>query len=66
MTNKENNIMEVTDKIIEAMKKSAQPMSAGQIAEATGIDRKEIDKAMKILKKEEKIVSPKRCYWEPK
>ncbi len=58
--------MEVTEKIIEAMKKSAQPMSAGQIADATGIDRKEIDKAMKVLKKEEKIVSPKRCYWEPK
>ncbi len=58
--------MEVTEKIIEAMKKSAQPMSAGQVADATGIDRKEIDKAMKILKKEEKIVSPKRCYWEPK
>ncbi len=58
--------MEVTEKIIEAMKKSAQPMSAGQVADATGIDRKEIDKAMKVLKKEEKIVSPKRCYWEPK
>ena len=58
--------MDVTEKIIEAMKKSAQPMSAGQVADATGIDRKEIDKAMKVLKKEEKIVSPKRCYWEPK
>ncbi len=58
--------MEVTEKIIEAMKKSAQPMSAGQVADVTGIDRKEIDKAMKVLKKEEKIVSPKRCYWEPK
>ena len=58
--------MDVTEQIIEAMEKSAQPMSAGQVADVTGIDRKEIDKAMKALKKEEKIVSPKRCYWEPK
>ncbi len=58
--------MDTAEKIIEAMKKSDKPMSAGQLAEATGIDRKEIDKAMKILKKEEKIVSPKRCYWQPK
>lgn len=41
-------------------------MSAGQIAEISGLDRKEIDKAMKVLKDEELIVSPKRCYWEPK
>ncbi len=58
--------METVTAILEAMKKSSEPMSAGQITAATGIDRKEVDKAMKTLKKEEKIVSPKRCYWEPK
>lgn len=58
--------METVDAIIEAMKNVSKPMSAGQIADATGIDRKEIDKGMKALKKDEKIVSPKRCYWEPK
>lgn len=58
--------MEVKDQIIKAMKEKAIPMSAGQIAEATGIDRKEIDKAMKMLKESGEIVSPKRCYWEPK
>jgi predicted Zn-ribbon and HTH transcriptional regulator len=54
------------EKVLEVMEKSELPMSAGQIAEASGLERKEVDKAMKILKKEEKIVSPKRCYWEPK
>ena len=39
-------------------------MSAGQIAEASGVDRKLVDKAMNTLKAEGKIVSPKRCYWE--
>ena len=58
--------MEITDKIIEAMKTAAKPLSAGQIADTTGIDRKEIDKAMKVLKESGRIVSPKRCYWEPK
>jgi hypothetical protein len=41
-------------------------LSAGQIAEISGLERKDVDKAMKVLKVEEKIVSPRRCYWEPK
>ncbi|MDD2431032.1 MAG: MarR family transcriptional regulator [Firmicutes bacterium] len=45
---------------------SDKPLSAGQVAEATGVDRKEVDKIMATLKKEAKIVSPKRCYWEIK
>lgn len=55
-----------TEKVLAAMQAAGKPMSAGQIAEAAGMDRKEVDKAMKVLKTEEKIVSPKRCYWEPK
>ncbi|HPF52015.1 MAG TPA: hypothetical protein PK335_10600 [Draconibacterium sp.] len=55
-----------TEKVLSAMQAAGKPMSAGQIAEAAGLDKKEVDKAMKVLKAEEKIVSPKRCYWEPK
>jgi DNA-binding transcriptional regulator GbsR (MarR family) len=58
--------MNVEDAILSTMRAKGEPMSAGQIADAAGIDRKEIDKGMKKLKKEELIVSPKRCYWEPK
>ncbi|WP_449257991.1 MarR family transcriptional regulator [Chlorobium limicola] len=58
--------MEIKEAIIEVLKKEGKPMSAGQIADASGIDRKDVDKAMKTLKDEERIVSPKRCYWEPK
>ncbi len=54
------------DVIVEFFKNAEKPVSAGQIATATGIDRKEVDKVMKELKKEEKIVSPKVCYWELK
>ncbi|SHJ20348.1 hypothetical protein SAMN02745165_01798 [Malonomonas rubra DSM 5091] len=57
--------MEMTDKVLEVMKNAGEPLNAGKIAELGGIERKEVDKAMKVLKKEEKIVSPKRCYWTP-
>lgn len=57
--------MEISVQILDAMKKAGKPMSAGQIADATGIDRKEVDKGMKKLKTDGSIVSPKVCYWEP-
>ncbi|MBZ4220256.1 MAG: MarR family transcriptional regulator [Chlorobium sp.] len=58
--------MEAKNIILEVLKKEGNPLSAGQIAEISGLDRKEVDKAMKVLKDEELIVSPKRCYWEAK
>jgi DNA-binding transcriptional ArsR family regulator len=58
--------MEAKDIVLEVLKKEGNPLSAGQIAEISGLDRKEVDKAMKVLKEEELIVSPKRCYWEAK
>lgn len=58
--------MAAKDTVLEVLKKEGKPLSAGQIAEISGLDRKEIDKAMKALKDDELIVSPKRCYWEPR
>jgi len=58
--------MTTEEKVLAAMKKAGKAMSAGQIAEATGIDRKEVDKAMKTLKTNGAIESPKVCYWQPK
>lgn len=57
--------MEAKDTVLEVMNKEGKPLSAGQVAEKSGLDRKDVDKAMKALKEEELIVSPKRCYWEP-
>jgi biotin operon repressor len=56
--------METTAKVLETIKKAGKPVSAGQIAELSGIDRKEVDKAMKQLKADGSITSPKVCYWE--
>lgn len=58
--------MEVNDKVLQAMKEANKPVTAGEVAEATGLDRKVVDKAFNTLKKEERIVSPIRCKWEPK
>ena len=58
--------MDTTDKVLETMSKAGKPLKAGEIAELSGLDKKEVDKAMKTLKKEDKIASPKRCMWEPK
>ncbi|MDW7674657.1 MAG: FaeA/PapI family transcriptional regulator [Bacillota bacterium] len=50
--------------ILDFFNKADKPVKAGEIATATGIDKKEVDKVMAKLKKEQKIVSPKVCYWE--
>lgn len=57
--------MDVNEKILETMRAAKEPLNAGKIAELSGLDRKAVDKGMNQLKKEEKIVSPKRCYWTP-
>lgn len=51
--------------ILEAMKKAGEPISAGKVAELTGLDRKVVDKAFAEMKKDGSIVSPVRCKWEP-
>ena len=56
--------METTDLIIQTLVASTEPMKAGEIAEAANLDKKAVDKAMKVLKSEGRIVSPKRCYWQ--
>ena len=43
------------DKVIEAFKNSEEPLNAKKVSELSGV--------MKELKKDETIVSPKRCYW---
>lgn len=58
--------MDDKENVLNSMIKAGEPVNAGKVAELSGLDRKAVDKAMAELKKEEKIVSPKRCYWEPK
>ena len=52
--------MEITEKVLNTLKEAGEPLNAGKIAEISGLDRKEVDKAMKTLKENGSIVSPKR------
>jgi DNA-binding MarR family transcriptional regulator len=55
--------MEPKDAIIKALEKSGKPMKGGEIADATGVDKKEVDKLIKKLVAEGKVDSPVRCYY---
>lgn len=58
--------MEAKEQVLKAMKKAGEPLNAGKIVELTNLDRKVVDKSMAKLKEEGAIVSPKRCFWQPK
>jgi len=58
--------MEVKELILDVMKMAGEPLNAGKVADLTGIDRKEVDKAMAKMKEEGIIESPRRCYWQAK
>lgn len=54
------------EKVLAVMTAAGKPVKAGEIAELAGLDKKEVDKAIKMLKAEEKITSPKVCFYEVK
>lgn len=58
--------METSEIVLKTLNEAGKPLKGGEIAEIAGIDKKEVDKAIKNLKKEEKIISPKACYYQPK
>lgn len=55
--------METKEIVFKAIETAGKPVKGGEIAESTGIDKKEIDKAIKKLVAEGKINSPVRCFY---
>jgi len=55
--------MEDQTNVLDAMKKLGKPVRPGEIAEITGIDKKDLTKIFKVLKDDGKIISPKRCFY---
>ena len=55
--------METKELVFKAIENAGKPVKGGEIADATGIDKKEIDKAIKKLVAEGKINSPIRCFY---
>ena len=55
--------MESKEAIIKALEKAGKPMKGLEIAEASGVDKKEVDKLIKKLVAEGKVDSPVRCFY---
>lgn len=55
--------MDSKEKVIKAFKESEEPLNTTKVSQISGVDKKEVAKIMKELKKDETIYSPKRCYW---
>ena len=54
--------MDLKEQIVELLKNS-EPLKGGEIAVKLGAEKKDVDKAIKALKKEETVISPKRCFY---
>lgn len=54
--------MDLSEKVIDLLAKS-EPLRPGEIADTLGVDKKELEKVIKQLKAESKIISPKRCFY---
>lgn len=54
-----------SEKLYTAFKEAGKPLKAGEVAEITGIDKPLVSKIIKSLQKEDKLTSPKRCYYTP-
>jgi len=46
------------------MKEAGKPVRPGDVAKMIGEDSKDVSKIIKKLKKDGKVLSPKRCYYE--
>jgi predicted transcriptional regulator len=58
--------MDTIEIVFKALVASNDPLKAGDIAAKSGIDKNEVDKALKKLVKEEKVFSPLRCFYAVK
>jgi len=57
--------MENYEIILKALRDNGA-LKSGEIAEKTGLAKTEVDKIINKLKSEEKIFSPKRCFYDIK
>jgi predicted transcriptional regulator len=59
-------IMDTNELVLKTLKNSEKPLKSAEIADIAKIDKKEVDKAIKKLKTEGKIESPKVCFYSAK
>lgn len=59
-------MLDVKKVVLETLILSDQPLKSGEIAEKSGMDKSKVDKAIKELMVEDKVFSPKRCFYDAK
>ena len=52
--------------VLDTLNKAGKPLRSGDISDLSGLGKSDVDKAMKELKSDWKILSPKRCFWQAK
>jgi len=58
--------MPINELVFKTLNEAGKPLRPGEIALAAGIEKADVDKAIKQLKKEERIYSPKKCFYDVK
>lgn len=58
--------MDTKDQVLATLKGAKKALKNSEIAAISGIDQKEVEKAIKKLKIEDKVDSPIRCFWVAK
>jgi DNA-binding MarR family transcriptional regulator len=58
--------MNTHDLVLMTLREAGKPLKSKEIADMAKIEKAEVDKAIKQLKKEDRLISPKVCYYEPK
>lgn len=58
--------MDASKLVLDTLKKTGTPLKGGEIAEKTGLEKKDVDKAIKKLMSDNLIESPKRCFYSAK
>lgn len=53
------------EQVLKAMQNVGKPVRPGDIAKTLGMESKDVSTILASLKKQGKIHSPKRCYYEP-
>ena len=58
--------MPINALVLKTLDEAGKPLRSADIATAAGINKADVDKAIKQLKKDEKIYSPKACFYDVK
>ncbi len=56
--------MEIQEKIVKAFEETRKPMRPGEVAEKAGLEKKDVEKAIKKMKEAGTLHSPKRCFYD--